>query len=329
MAITGVAIEQYDDRIMKEGQDGQRSFTRGWKIELDLNAATEQELEAIEKHVEALVPVARYDGHPSDGACFARELELRPESLSIWKAIVTYGSFQATARTPIAALPTGEGGEPPKPDRKQDKSTPANQRYPEINYVDVKRSKPLEKDAANGVPVENTAGDPYDPPIEVERSKYGIQVRWWAMVEGFDFEAHMQFADKVNEEPITILGVTYPEHTLRVSSLTPKPIWDVIETEISEQTVRLVSLVWELNATLEYDPDTHKIEVLNAGKRYLPGGTGTLRAIIDGTGSTVSDPVPLAADGDILGDTAEKVYQQWNGYVPMDLNDLFNPPEDP
>jgi hypothetical protein len=327
MAITGTAIEQYDDRIMKEGQDGQRSFTRGWKIELDLSAATEGEIDAIEKHVEALVPVARYAGHPSDGACFARELELRPESLSIWKATVTYGSFQAPARTPIDALPAGEGGEPPKPDRKQDKSTPANERYPEISYARVQRSKPLEKDATNGVPVENTAGDPYDPPIEVERSKYQIQIRWWAMVEGFDFESHMQFMDKVNEEPITILGIEYPAFTLRVVDLAPKPIWDVIETEISEQTVRLVSLVWELNATLEYDPDTHKIEVLNAGKRELIGGR--LWAIGDGTGSTVSDPVPLGEDGAILLPSAEKVYQVWNGYVPMDLNDLFNPPEDP
>lgn len=322
MAVTGTVKELYEYRGFQEGTDGSRTLRRAWQIEVPWDTLTETERDEIEAHLEPLVPVARYDAHPAEPTALARSLTIATRSLGLFVAEVTYNTFTQAARGSISGLPTGSEGNPAKPDRQQDRSTPANLRLPEINYGRNKIGKPLEKDAGNGAPVQNTAGDPYDPAIEVGRSKYTINVKWWAAVDGFDLEHFMSYADSVNSDTISILGIEYAPKTLRVDDIKPTPVWDIVEHE----STKIISLVWELNAVIEHDPDTHQIEILSAGKRYRKDGAGELLAVLDRTGSPVADPVPLAANGDVLPAAGEKVYQLWNGYISLPLADLFTPP---
>lgn len=312
MAITleeGFPSEDYEVRGFKVGEDGTWTANRRWTLKFDLTDATPDEIAGLEFYVEAAVPVARYDSHPANGAAFARTLDVTRTGLDSFKAEVGYSSARLASGTSTAGL---TGTDASKPSEKHDQSTPADQRFPQIHYTRKERRKPLEKDAANGLAVKNTAGDPFDPPIEVDRSKYVINITWWKPFDDFTLSSWLAFQDKLNDATVTILGINYPQKTLRVILAEPKLVWDTADAGGGRKTV---SLFWELHAQLEYDPDTHAIPVLNQGKRYLPSGTGPPRNVSDGKGSDSHDPVLLASNGDKLASGGTPVYLTWNGYV--------------
>lgn len=321
MAITlaETAIELYDRRGMAEGEDGHRSYNRAWRLRLDLSTADAGDLAAIEDRVEALIPVARYDSHPSYAPAFARTVSLKALALDLWEAEVGYRTMQMAARTSFTALPTGSGGAPPKPDRTQDKHSPANTRLPEFWVTRRDRKKPLEQDALSGADVKNTAGDPYDPPLEVSRSQYNFHFRWWKVATGFDMAAHLNFIDLLNNSTQVIAGITCAAKTLKVDELGPKLVWDTIE----DGGNKTYSLVWELTAVLHYDSATHRIKNLNAGKRAKKTAGGAVAVARDDSGVVFTDPVPLAADGTKLAAGAAYVFQTWDGYLTGNFSTLL------
>lgn len=322
MAITGSVEELMDARGFGISDQGVWTGSRRWRIRLDLSEAETEEMAAIEAHVLALVPVVRYESHPGNPSATARSISVQRLSLDLFEVSVPYSTGTIVAAAPLGQIPTGTGGpneDRPTPDQAQDKSTPANQRYPRVWYTRHERKKPLEKDAGTGVPVENAAGDPYDPPLEVDRSKYCINIQWWADPLTFDLERHLEFFDKTNDDTVTIRGIEYPTRSLRVLDLNPQMQWE----EIEEEGQRFTTLVWELSAVLLADKDTlHDVEVLNAGKRELDAA-GKAVVIIDDYSQPVADPVPLDADGKKLAPDGVKVYHTWRGYVPDAYEDLL------
>ncbi len=326
MSVTVVSVEEeYEFRGIKVSEDGVITAQRQWEIHLDLSAATPTERDTVESLVEAQVPVARYDSHPAYPEAWARSIVLKPAGAQdLWTATVDYSSARIEASPSTGSsgitVPTGTGGDSPRPTPSQDSSTPATSRLPQFSRAKKTYKFPLEVDVLTGSDVLNKAGDPFDPPIEVDRSLQIINIKLWRLPSWTLYSTLDTFYDKINASAVTMLGRTYADKTLRVIGVTDSLVWDTID---AGGGAKQVGLVIEVNIQLEYDPNTHRVKVLNAGKRARPSAGADPATITDGTGQPTSDPIPLAADGTKLAAGADKVYLFFQGYSEADISQLW------
>lgn len=334
MAITVTSVtEDMDARKGGRDDSGNRTYTRSWTVQLDVSQATAAELDAIEWEVETALPVVLYQRHPAWPGAIARTLEvIRLGEHGLWRATVGYNSAPFPARGDGGASdPAGPmENSSETPSTNNDNSQKATLRPPEISFTRKEYTKVLSSEVGTGTFILNTAGDPYDPPLEVERSRMVVNLKFWREPSWFSL-SYFGFWDTINSANYVLFGQTFPAKTLRVTNIDIKTIWDQGEVNIATppappNNVQTLKLIYEVNVQLEWNPDSWVKKVLNAGKRQKKTINGVVKAvaIADDHGQPISDPVPLDANGVPVAPGGTLIYQTWEAYQQMSFATLLS-----
>lgn len=157
---------------------------------------------------------------------------------------------------------------------------------PQIIWGSVQFQKAVEKDVVTNKVICNSAGVPYEPPVEVERSYPTLTIRRNEMA--FSPTIKVQFDNAVNSEPW--FGFE---------------MYEVKCTGITAQTVYRDGWVfWEVTYPFIINFDTWVLKLLDQGMETRPGalvsGSESLKRIVDKRGVPVTRPVLLDGNGNVL-----------------------------
>lgn len=150
----------------------------------------------------------------------------------------------------------------------------------------------------DGKGIVNSAGDPFDPPVEVDESRIvaDIRVNLLAVPAWI-----LTYRDSVNSTPFKIDNVEMPKGVARVARIYVGP-WQ----ERNEIFFRAVALALQFRTPLEDDPGKEWHEwTLDQGFRKKTGADGgepspgetALRTNITNTGDSESPTAPVLLDG--------------------------------
>jgi len=290
------AVEQWSDRGIATNDDGVVEMTRGWLIS-ETNAAA---ADPREPAVLAAVPVNRYDSHPDNSLAIARNIDAKPtKAPKLWRATVRYSTAPFPAKNgdvPSVINPATAT----RPTDAQNNTAEAQLRFPEFTFGRKEIKEAAEADAA-GVPLVNAAGDPLEG-IEVDRSRLTIGIKFYSI--NLTTAHILNYWNSINNAAWKGFGA----RTLKVTEFTYRSVYETLK---NGSTFFLASM-YEANVTLEYNPYTWRLRVLNAGKRQkrTVGGSTVVENIVDSAGQPVSEPVPLTALGAVLapGGTPNYLY---------------------
>lgn len=201
---------------------------------------------------------------------------------------------------------------------------------PEIDYdFDIQQivaDKAYNSGDAQGTPtkpVQNSALDPFDPPLMRDRARMIISVSY--NVRTFDPNTAANFQDTVNNSQITVAGIKIGYLEGRLKKIVPKKKFDSKGVEY-----------WNIKAEILIDRETHRHRVLDQGYAYWDGGNKLYFSMSDidsdiSPGSAkdtqVNDPQKLDGDGGKLpgGKTATPVYLTYCCYFPRNWSTLGLP----
>lgn len=167
MAVTG-ADERFSERDSSRDAEGHRTHVRSWVVYTD--DANDSSLDVLDQ---APIP-SLYSGFPDDpwALVIRRTARQSEESQTIWIVTLDYSTRLPHASADITAE-GGSGGSSGSPsDGAAD--DPSN-RKPEFEYSVVKYQEALERDQT-GARIVNAAGEPFDPPLTVERALLCLEV---------------------------------------------------------------------------------------------------------------------------------------------------------
>ncbi len=281
MAIISVT-ETTDGEGATFSRDTTRLYTRTFRVITDSVNHRPDEI--------ALAPglPRGWDRHPSDITCFVEKVTPKrvKGTREVWDVTASYTNK------------LDEDDEPDEnPLRRPWKLSWTSQTYSHAALVGVKRETftaggstiaPAPGAALSG-PVLNSAGDKFDPPIEIEASNWQLTAKKnIATVPSW----LMDYRDSLNHASITIAGINFQARELRLNSMTIGE-W-TYENDIGfypfEIQIAQKQETW-IHDLL--DQGTHEIKTINVG------GVSTeerLR-IVDGRGQHITDPVRLNGSG--------------------------------
>lgn len=245
-------------------------------------------VEEIEGHLD--VP-KRGDAHPTATELYVRDVAIRQGAgPAIWLVEVSYSDQDPTAE---AAAIVSIGG----------------------------LARELQMDAdANGVPITNTAGEPFDAPIRVQVEEPLVTWAKQFPATTVDLAWLEQWADKVNDADLAGVGLA---GEVRIVGM---PAAQFVRAADGGDDYYLVTFRLHIRRTGVDDPagTAHWRKVLCQGYRYLVGtnedGQPVYRVATDDAGLPLQRPVLLTAAGTLLpaGDDPEFVYWQVYGTVDME-----------
>ena len=151
----------------------------------------------------------------------------------------------------------------------------------EKNFTFAKYQKVFEKDIATGNPVCNSAGDPFDPPIDIDDSRPIITIR--RNEASFSGAIAIDYQDAVNTD--VFLG--FAVGIVKVSNISA--------TSKRENDTDFYEVTYEFECRRE----GWKIEVLDVGFESLETG-GTKKEILDANKNHRSHPAKLNGSGQPL-----------------------------
>lgn len=138
-------------------------------------------------------------------------------------------------------------------------------------------------------PIVNSAGDQFDPPVEIESSNWQLTAKkniatvpTWLM----------DYRDSLNDAQITIAGIVFGRGELRINAMT-----------ISEWTIENDVGFYPFEIQVAQKAETWVRELLDQGtheiKSITVGGTPTDERvrIVDGKGQHVTEPIRLDGEG--------------------------------
>jgi len=160
-------------------------------------------------------------------------------------------------------------------------------------------------------PIVNSAGDQFDPPIQIDSSNWTITAKknvatvpTWLM----------DYRDALNDATITIAGVEFDEHELRISAMS-----------IGEFTIENDVGYYPFQVTITQKKETWTREILDQGTHEIKtvniAGTATDSRvrIVDKKGQHVTEPIRLDGSGQKLEpDTApieDSVFIKYQVYL--------------
>jgi len=147
----------------------------------------------------------------------------------------------------------------------------------EIEARGVKVQKIVTHDL-NGDPILNTAGDAFDPPLEVTRTHPVIV--FTRNEPSFTFDYALSYMDHVNSGSYLGAGAG----TVKCNDIAAQKMFAQAQE------------YWQVRYEFEYNPDGWQPQVLNAG--YMQLFSGGKYKILDSDGRDVSEPWPLDASGE-------------------------------
>jgi len=260
-------------------EKGVRKYTRNFKLGID-------DFTLGPKSILDLIPINLYDPYltPSEtdlpALCKSMTAN-QTEEIGIWDVTYEYDS---------APFDAGNEGDPEDGNNAID----PNLRPWIIRFGSVKTTRLLQKDL-NNVEVTNSAGVPFDPPIEAPHAHPTISVTAWKTSTLFSNVT--LYTDAINSDA----WEGFAPKTLRCSEYTSSSVY--------ENNTRY----WEINITLEVLPDGfwNPVSVIDAG--FLFKGADHLLPIEE-NGLAVTSPVPLDGSGGVLGVGYPLVYLDFKVY---------------
>lgn len=161
-------IESFGNRSAEGDELGQRTRSREWKvITTDATLGVDEVLAAIPVR-RGEIWISPYGSH--DVGCTCRSIEVKErESPYDWLVVAKFSSKPLTSA----------GGQNSPNSQTPDQTQQENPllRPVELRYGSVKERKPLVADR-DDTAVLNSAGDPFDPPIEIEEVRETITLTW-------------------------------------------------------------------------------------------------------------------------------------------------------
>lgn len=189
---------------------------------------------------------------------------------------------------------------------------------PVISYGFVPHSRPVtqaygpgEPREAPTVPIQNSAGQPFNPTIEQEFDNLLIRIQRNEPTEDFFPQLLLEFRNTINDRGITVAGI---ELNPKEGLIREIPAVRRFDQEGSEY--------WEVAYEIEVDFTTHIREILDQGF-YEVGPP--LKAIPDDAGKDVTEPVNLNGFGLELVPPPAAVYLKFQTYFAADWDILDLP----
>lgn len=167
----------------------------------------------------------------------------------------------------------------------------------EMSWEFVQDKKVAEEDQ-DGNPVVNSAGDPFDPPIEYDFSRPILTIV--QNQQDFDPDSAEDWNDSLNDD----VWMGFDQHTVKVSNITGPRKWD-----------QNIGWYWTVTYQFHFNFDGWVFEIADMGMRVLAD---------DDKPANVYSPTPVYLDGagKQLADDAEAVYQKFHIYKERHFDDL-------
>lgn len=156
----------------------------------------------------------------------------------------------------------------------------------------------------------NSAGVPFDPPQEADASRLSLSV-----IYNLPFVPTwiLDYQDAVNENDITIEGVSFAARTLKCNVSVSE--W-MVENDVTYRQVTL---------QLQARQETWDIQIVDRGFSQLVNTT-TLEPLTDDDGNRLDKPALLNGGGGKLVQNGTPVYRVYRHYTEKDYSDLNLPP---
>ena len=192
-------------------------------------------------------------------------------------------------------------------------------RPPVVTRRLIEREETVDHDA-DGKPIVNTAGDPFDPGLTDSKYRLAITVQRFVLPTDALGDNMKLYAGKVNNDAVG----TYQPGELCIRDIQEVITYEGIDEEGSPYRVV------DQTISLEADPDQWITEVLNRGPRHYEdvGGTTYLVAVKDDYGVTTGENVLLDQQGYKLATGAQPHYvpfqlKEPTAFAPLNLGSLF------
>ncbi len=186
-----------------------------------------------------------------------------------------------------------------------------------IVWNTAKYNKPAVYDI-NGKLILNSAGEPYDPPAECDRSHWVINVT--KNLGGVPAYV-LGIRDAINSTGFTVQGISIDQYCAKVMSLN---IGEVQTTQVGDDIVTWVVFQY----SLEIHDDNWKLQLLDQGFRQFDPNDSTKRIHIKDDAvpaKLVTKPWPLDGSGGKLANpsTTNAVKRTHEVYTAVDLGSLL------
>jgi hypothetical protein len=273
--------ETFENRGADANQKGERTYTRTFAVVM-----TGRDDDPNKVRLPLPAPGDVYVG--SDGTVDARSyvqsvrLRQNAEDPWLWQAEVSYGP-QSTDAAQATDDPLAQ---------------PARVSF-SSKLVNVVMTKDAE-----GKAVENSAGDPFDPPLEMEEVRIVMKVQ--KNLATFDPMAILKYTGAVNESEWFGVG----EKMAKCNAIQADP-----KTERGQS-------YWEVQAEFELKATGWAVEVLDAGFRELDEIDQWVQVIDPRTGTFAAKPIPLDGEGHALAADGEPVFLSFDVYKAEDFNQM-------
>lgn len=257
----------------------------------------------------ASLGIAIFSLHPSytRAICTAIDAELASDTLAFFSDPTNPANPDNGAAVLVWNLTVRYG--PWNPLEHTDTGDPVDQ-PPEVSIEGVTFEKAVDMDI-NGVPVLNSAGDYFDPPVTKDEARVVIRItKNFASFTGADVLA---YSNKTNGD----VFYGYPIHSLKVAP----PRAQQLFSQFTGSTYTRVEF------QLEFNPDGWKKKVINLGLRQLGsvGGSEALVPILFG-GVPATAPALLDEDGHALAPPVTKdnvLVLEFDIYEELDFTSTF------
>lgn len=206
-------------------------------------------------------------------------------------------------------LDQGQGGDTPSGSSPADNNnTQPDLRLPSWEFSSNKTTKLFVQDPNTGDPVTNSAGQPFDPPVEVPEYRTTIKVTMFKTI-GSDNKANVvAYCGKVNSgawygfAPGTVLCTDY-----QLTSQFEQGGW-----------------WWHKSVSFEVNLEGwNPIKILDAGTVYFESMSKPPQPILDKSGNPITSPVPLNGAGMPLMAGQDPVYREYSPYIPVDFSAIL------
>jgi hypothetical protein len=264
-----VAVIEHDEiwsgrkATLKEGVE--REYTRVWRAITDT-------FTDLPFDVAAAVGVTAYDAYPTDSEAFVKSIEAaNTEEPTVWLVTVQYSSK------------TGSNDNQKDKDQPDQKNQDPLARPAIIEWGSEMMMKAIQDEFPHGSAfskrIKNSAGDLFDPPIEIEDARVTVKIT--KNLPAFD-TAYLSMVNHTNSGP-WMGGDT---HTWKLQSVSSRKEYDN------------GTFFWPTTWTAAYREETWQLKVLDQGYREIIGTAPNQKAqVIWDTVNDTPNPYPVLLDG--------------------------------
>lgn len=187
---------------------------------------------------------------------------------------------------------------------------------PVVSVGSAVRETVLEKDI-NGKAVDNSANDPFDPPVLEEEHDDLLSVTVNIADGSFNMATTMAYKDTYNDAAITICKYAIPQYAGLMRDIQCQPL--------SRNGTNYWAVTYEIQVTRR-DGLWQKLEVLDQGYQYLDAADGNKKKDIENDqGQRVSRPQKLDGSGGILASGADPKFEEFETKSSADWSALSLP----